>query len=198
MIDDELNNIMNFNVKAKQCFLYGDSDMAWAVFNKDPLFNENISKEQWLAFLQGEIDRGPKSLFVPHFNEQLNRALDCETAYSFLPYGDFMAGGCALLALALNLAYPSTFPIVGVYEGHRLEHVCVSYQDMYCDRHGFSYEEEVLTRLVDESPHLAINRLTLRKIENTNDLNPIVDPSWDIDGFSRYLLSFVNKAWLLY
>lgn len=125
------------------------------------------------------------------FNRDLQDALDSDEAYSHLPIGTWMEGGCALLAQALQRLIPdSHLMVVGrATENGILDHVVLQIElegvRWYLDYDGLQSEYELLDKVATEwkLSSVELARADLEALEAAG----VVWQQSALPAFARYL-----------
>lgn len=105
------------------------------------------------------------------FNQDLQEALDSQTAYDFLPNGTWVAGGCGLLAHALQTLIPGgTLVVVGRLDRGIADHLAYRVTDqgvpLYLDYNGVQTEPELLAYWATECPGVPLSIKPLSEAES--------------------------------
>lgn len=104
------------------------------------------------------------------FNIDLQEALDSDEAYSYLPDGTWLAGGCGLLAHALKRLIPGgEFVVVGRLSQGIPDHLAYRIEDggefVYLDYNGVQLEHELIASFTEECHGAAISIAPLSELE---------------------------------
>jgi len=132
------------------------------------------------------------------FNLDLKKVLDSETAYSFLPNGTWMEGGCSLLANSLIaiIEAPAKVLVVGRdFSGQVYDHMVVEFQiggsTFVIDYDGIQTHSEMKNKLCREWGVESVV-FALTNYELLEQLG-VIHPNQDVCGFTKFLRSKLHS-----
>lgn len=106
-------------------------------------------------------------------------------AFSFLQDGDFVAGGCALYAIALKALEPA-LEIVILKSVSGPEHCILKFGEHYYDADGKQSYREIINKLMSEFNCTIVSNEIVESI-NMEACAEIVDVGWDVRRFTAFM-----------
>ena len=106
-------------------------------------------------------------------------------AFSYLQDGDFVAGGCALYAIAIKALEP-VLEIVILKSVTGPEHCVLKFAEYYYDADGRQSYSDLVSKLMNEFNCTIVDDEIVKSID-MEQCAEIVDANWDIPSFIRFL-----------
>lgn len=128
------------------------------------------------------------------FGEELYQLLRTDEAYAFLPDGDWVSGGCWLLAVALKQCCPALelcvldIPNRAPALNHVVAKLSTPEGDVFLDGDGVATKEDLIKKMAfcEGVPDQVIGEYDLEALIKA-DVAQVYNPNISVAGFSRFL-----------